>query len=368
MSGYASKRGFLKGCVILISLLFLVNFHNVSSAPGQERVHTGSSAKKPETGKSSTPHPTTTTRNTPQSDALTPGPPKVLSKKSTSKSRTFGYGYRAALVMNAETREVVFEKNPHKVLLPASLTKMMLALLALEKVDQGLISPRDRVRVSERASRVGESQVYLKPGEMISFGDLMKAVLIRSANDAAVAVAEYISGSTVDFIRMMNGRARELGMRNTAFYNVHGLPSSRGRDNISTVFDMAILAAQLTEYPQALHWCSLQTTTIRDGTYPINNTNKLLGWFPGLDGLKTGFFRRAGFNIAATAKRGDLRLIAIVMGSPTSRVRFNETRKLLSIGFNHYQSMTKRKRSASGLSDKQAFLRIWMSSSPTLNF
>jgi D-alanyl-D-alanine carboxypeptidase (penicillin-binding protein 5/6) len=235
--------------------------------------------------------------------------------------------------MKAETSEVILERNPHQRLLPASLTKMMLVLLAMECLEQGRVFLDDEVRVSRWATRVRGTRGYLRLGEIMTLGDLMKAVLISSANDAAVAVAEHLSGAAENFVRLMNLRAFELGMQDTIFYNVHGLPSGNGRDNVSTAYDMAILAAVLTKHPQTLEWSSLQTARIRKGTYRINNTNRLLGWYPGLDGLKTGYYRKAGYNMAATAKREGLRLIAVVMGSPTSYLRFMETENLLSKGF-----------------------------------
>jgi len=242
--------------------------------------------------------------------------------------------FRAAVVMDAATGHVVYAHDPHKKLVPASLTKMMLVLVVMEKVRAGKLRLSEPVTASERTTGVGGTQIDLKPGESLPLEEMLQAILVRSANDAAATVAEHVAGSQARFVELMNQRARGLGMSDTLFANVHGLPAQNGHDNVSTAYDMAILAKALLRFPEILHWSSQEVAFIRGGSYPIHTTNKLLGRCQGVDGLKTGFVRKAGFNIAATAARQDRRLIAVVMGSPSSETRNHATADLLSRGFN----------------------------------
>jgi|YNPNPStandDraft_1061719.scaffolds.fasta_scaffold00967_3 D-alanyl-D-alanine carboxypeptidase len=248
--------------------------------------------------------------------------------------------YKAAIVMDADSGEVLYEENPRRRLIPASLTKMMLTLVAVEELRSGRVRLDDRVRISEHASGVGGTQVNLKPGDSVSLEELLTAVLVRSANDAAVAVAEHVAGSHERCVQIMNQRARSLGMEDTVFHNVHGLPCGNGEENSSTVYDMALLARQLTRYPEVLQWSSQPVVRVHHEYY--TSTNKLLGLYPGLDGLKTGYIKKSGFNMAATAERDGLRLIAVSMGSPTSQARFDAIQELLSKGFNYYQGKAER--------------------------
>ncbi len=246
--------------------------------------------------------------------------------------------FKAAVVMDAHSGKVVYSHEPHKRLVPASLTKMMLVLVVMENVRAGKLRLSEPVTASEKSTGVGGTQIDLKPGESLPLEEMLQAILIRSANDAAATVAEHVSGSQARFVELMNQRARALGMRDTFFTNVHGLPEPNGHDNISTAYDMAILAKALLRFPEILHWSSQEVAYIRGGRYPIHTTNKLLGRCQGVDGLKTGFVRKAGFNIAATAARQDRRLIAVVMGSPSSNTRNDATVDLLSRGFENRQA------------------------------
>lgn len=246
--------------------------------------------------------------------------------------------FKAAVVMDAHSGKVVYAHEPHKRLVPASLTKMMLVLVVMENVRAGKLRLSEPVTASEKSTGVGGTQIDLKPGESLPLEEMLQAILIRSANDAAATVAEHVSGSQARFVELMNQRARALGMRDTFFTNVHGLPEPNGHDNISTAYDMAILAKALLRFPEILHWSSQEVAYIRGGRYPIHTTNKLLGRCQGVDGLKTGFVRKAGFNIAATAARQDRRLIAVVMGSPSSNTRNDATVDLLSRGFENRQA------------------------------
>lgn len=266
---------------------------------------------------------------------LSEGRGRVAAPKKAEQLISQAEPYKAAIVMNASSGEVLYEENSRRRLIPASLTKMMLTLLAVEELRKGRVLLQDRVQISEHASGVGGTQVNLKPGDSVTMEELLRAVLVRSANDAAVAVAEHIAGSHERCVQMMNGRAAGLGMYDTVFHNVHGLPCTQGEDNASTAYDMAILARELTRYPEVLEWSSQPSVKVHDEYY--TSTNKLLGLYPGLDGLKTGYIRKSGFNMAATAEREGLRLIAVSMGSPSSQVRFNAIQDLLSKGFNHCQ-------------------------------
>ncbi|MBI4524660.1 MAG: D-alanyl-D-alanine carboxypeptidase [Deltaproteobacteria bacterium] len=247
----------------------------------------------------------------------------------------------SGIVMEAETGQILFEQDPHKQWPPASLTKMMLMLLVMEKVRQKSISLSDPVEVSAHASKIGGSQVYLKQGEVFTLEEMMKAIVIHSANDACEAVAERIAGSIEGFVEMMNLRAKEIGLKNTRYFNVHGLPPEKGQSSdLTTAYDTAILARELVKYPDILRWASTAKTEFRDGKFILQNTNHLIGKFPGADGLKTGSYHEAGFNLAATAQRDGLRLISVTMGSPSNKIRFREAARLLSSGFNNYKMLT----------------------------
>ncbi|MDX1765296.1 MAG: D-alanyl-D-alanine carboxypeptidase family protein [bacterium] len=248
--------------------------------------------------------------------------------------------YQSAVVLNADTGDILYEKNAHQAHGPASMVKMMLMLLVMEKLETKSIRLSDPVVTSARASKFGGSQVYLKEGEVFTLEEMMQAITIHSANDASVAVAEFLTGSVESCVDLMNRRARELGMHDTRFQSVDGLPPSRKQEpDLSSPYDMALVARQLVRYPRILEWASTKSAPFRDGKFTLTNTNKLIGKFPGADGLKTGYYRKAGYNLAATASRDGLRLISVVMGAPTNRVRVNESARLLGIGFNLYKKV-----------------------------
>ncbi|MBI2876607.1 MAG: D-alanyl-D-alanine carboxypeptidase [Candidatus Tectomicrobia bacterium] len=246
--------------------------------------------------------------------------------------------YRAALLVEADTGQVLSSYEPHRPWPMASVTKMMLMLLVGEKLKEGSLRLTDSVIVSRRASKIGGSQAYLKEGESFPVGELMKAIVIHSANDACVAVAEHVAGSAEGMVELMNQRAAALGMKDTQYHSVHGLPPEPGQqEDVSTAFDLALLAQQLARYPQILRWSSTVEDSFRGGKFQLLNTNKLLLRFPGVDGLKTGFYGKAGHNLVATAKRNGMRFIAVVLGASSSGVRFTEAARLLSRGFNGYE-------------------------------
>jgi D-alanyl-D-alanine carboxypeptidase (penicillin-binding protein 5/6) len=250
--------------------------------------------------------------------------------------------FASAILVDAQSGMPLAAKNPDQRRQPASMLKMMTELIILERVDEGDIAMTDTVTVSARASRMGGSQVYLKHGERFSVEELLAALAIHSANDAAVALAEHTAGSVEAFVDLMNYRARDLGMTSSEFHSVHGLPPGRGQSpDLTTARDMAVLARALIQHPEALVWSNQKTAPFRDGKFTLYNPNKLVGSYRGLDGLKTGYHGQAGYCVTATAVQKDVRLISVVLGCPTDRGRATETTRLLSFGFNLYQQVTR---------------------------
>ena len=240
--------------------------------------------------------------------------------------------------MELKTGLFLFEDRIREKIIPASLVKMMVSLIVMETLAEGRISLQDKVTVSRWASKIGGHQVYLKENEVFELYELMKAVVIGSANDAAVAVAEYIGGDQDGFVEMMNQRAEELQMKDTIYYNPHGLPPGRGqKENVTTAYDQALLARELLKYPRYLKWSSTILDSFRDGTFELMNTNRtLLKQVPELDGMKTGFYQKAGFSVVATAKKNNTRLIAVVMGTKNKTDRTRITARLLKTGFSQF--------------------------------
>jgi serine-type D-Ala-D-Ala carboxypeptidase (penicillin-binding protein 5/6) len=229
---------------------------------------------------------------------------------------------QAYIVMEPTSARVMEGENIHAKRAPASVTKLMVAHIVMEKLARGEIKLTDTIAVSKEASRIGGSQVYLKEGEQFSLEDLMKALMIASANDAAHAIAEHISGTPQAFVALMNENAKRLGMNDTQFQSVHGLPPGEGqKEDQTSCYDLALLARNLLGYPKLLEWTSMKDGEFRNGQFRLHNHNKLLTRMTEVDGLKTGFYRAAGFNVAATARKGELRCIVVVMGSPSGKVR-----------------------------------------------
>jgi D-alanyl-D-alanine carboxypeptidase (penicillin-binding protein 5/6) len=245
--------------------------------------------------------------------------------------------FAAAILVEAETGTVLFEHNPHALRSPASTQKLLLLLVLMEAVADGKYSLEDSVTTSAWASRMGGSQVYLKQGEVFTLGQLMEAITIASANDACVAVAEHVGGSVDGFVHMMNERAHALGLQNTMCVNVHGLDDTPGDDrNLTTASDLSRVALALLPHHPILKWSAVRYKPFRQGEFMLYTTNKLLGKYPDLDGLKTGYTTRAGFCLVATARRRDMRLVSVVMGSTAGKMRDRRTARLLSWGFNHF--------------------------------
>ena len=245
----------------------------------------------------------------------------------------------SAILMEASRGEVIFAQNEHEPLPPASITKIMTMLLIMEALEEGRVSMDDEVVVSEWAAHMGGSQIWLEVGEKMSFEDLFKAVAIASANDASVALAEHIYGSEETFVERMNERGRELGLKNTVFYNCTGLPGEDGQENLTSAYDVALVSKELLNYPQVLDYTRIWIDHLRDGKSVLNNTNRLVRHFPGVDGLKTGFTNEALFCLSATGIRDGVRMIAVVMQAPTSQVRFQEVSQLLTRGFGTFRGV-----------------------------
>ena len=250
----------------------------------------------------------------------------------------------SAILLETETGQVLFEKNADRKLPPASVTKIMTLLIAMEKLEEGSISLDDQVTVSRYAESMGGSQIYLAANTQVSMEKLLKAVTIASGNDASVAVGEYIAGTYSNFIAMMNERAEELGMDSTNFANSTGLPDS---NHYSTARDISIMAKELAKYPQVLKWASIWTETIQlpNREAMLVNTNGLINKYPSMDGLKTGHTQEAGFCLASTAKKGNTRLISVVLQGDTLEEREESTIRLLDYGFNAF---SKRQIAAAG--------------------
>ena len=240
----------------------------------------------------------------------------------------------SAILMEKETGQVIYEKNADERLRPASVTKVMTILLIVEEIEKGTISLEDMVTVSAYASSMGGSQIYLEEGEQMSVSDMLKSIIVSSANDAAVAMAEYIAGSESAFVERMNGRAAELGMENTLFMNCTGLLDQA--EHLTTARDIAIMSRELIKYDWIKEYTTIWMDTVRDGSFGLSNTNKLIYYYSGATGLKTGFTSEAGYCLSATAERDGVEYIAVVMNCETSQDRFESAKTMLSYAFGAY--------------------------------
>ena len=244
----------------------------------------------------------------------------------------------AAILMDAESGKILYEKNTQEQLPMASMTKIMRMLLIMENIEEGNLTYEDKVLISENASGMGGSQVFLQAGEEYTVSDLLKCIAVSSANDAVVAMAEKISGSVDAFVTLMNERAKELGLENTNFANPHGLDDE---NHHSTAYDMAVMARELLKHEDILKYTSIYEDylTKPDGSQVwLVNTNRLVRFYDGVDGLKTGYTTEAGYCLTATAKKSDLRLISVVMASSSAEERSSDTSTLLTYGFNSFKN------------------------------
>lgn len=248
---------------------------------------------------------------------------------------------RSAVLMEASTGEILISQNADQPLPPASVTKIMTMILIMEEIEKGRLALNEKITVSSEAARMGGSQIWLEPGEEMSVADLLKAISIVSANDACYALAERIAGSADAFVRMMNERVRSLGLKSTTFVNCTGLspdnPGSPG--NITSAMDIAVMSRELLKHPIILQWTSTWIDHIRGGQSFLRNTNKLVRFYTGCDGLKTGFTNEAGFCLSATAIRNNVRLIAVVMNAATGDIRSREISRMLNYGFGLFQAV-----------------------------
>ncbi|MGF9962990.1 MULTISPECIES: D-alanyl-D-alanine carboxypeptidase family protein [Bacillus] len=246
----------------------------------------------------------------------------------------------SAIVIEQDTGKVLFEKSPNEKLPPASMTKIMTMLLIMEQIEKGKLKLQDKVRTSEHAASMGGSQIFLEPGEEMTVNEMLKGIAIASGNDASVAVAEHIAGSEEGFVDMMNKKAKDLGLKNTHFQNPTGLPA---KNHYSTAYDMAVMAKELMKYPLIRKYTGKYEDYLREDTdkkFWLVNTNKLVRFYPGVDGVKTGFTTEAKYCLTASAERNGMRVISVIMGSPTSKERNAEVTKLLDYAFSQY--MTKK--------------------------
>ena len=245
---------------------------------------------------------------------------------------------KAALLMEKTTGEVLYEENAHEPLEPASVTKIMTLLLIEEALDSGRLTKETGIPVSANAAGMGGSQVFLKEGEELTADEMLKAVAVASGNDASVAMAEYLAGSEEAFVEKMNARAAELGMEDTVFQNCTGLPAEGHR---TSAYDIALMSRELIlNHPDIRTYTSIWMDSLRDGAFQLTNTNKLIRFYPGATGLKTGSTDSALYCLSATAEKEGMELIAVILGSPTSADRFDSAKALLNYGFAAYTLVT----------------------------
>ena len=249
---------------------------------------------------------------------------------------------KSAVLMDVATGTILYESNSHERLAPASVTKVMTMLLIMEAVDSGKIALTDMVTASEAAAAKGGSQIYLKAGETMSVSDMLKSIAVSSANDCACAMAEHIAGSESAFVAMMNRRAQELGMNDTSFVNCTGLDDGADAVNHRTsAYDIALMSRQLLKYhPIIKNYTTIWMDTVRGGTFGLSNTNKLVRFYQGTTGLKTGYTSAAGYCLSASAERGGMELVAVVLHCKTSVDRFESAKALLNYGFSNYALVT----------------------------
>lgn len=252
----------------------------------------------------------------------------------TDEGPAFSVNAKSAVLMEVYTGTVLFDQNSDEKLPPASITKIMSLLLIMEAIDSGKISLSDTVSASEHASSMGGSQIWLEVGETMTVDELLKAAVIASANDATVALGEKISGSEEEFVRQMNKRAKELGMNDTEFKNCTGLDAE---GHLTTAHDIALMSAELIKHDLIKKYSTVWMDTLRDGESELVNTNKLVRFYSGTTGLKTGTTSNAGYCLSATAERDNTSLVAVIMSAPSSNDRFANAKKLLDYGFANYK-------------------------------
>ena len=242
--------------------------------------------------------------------------------------------YLGAIVIDADSGQILFADNPDAKGYPASVLKLMDLLIILEKVQEGKMTLQDKITVTAEAAKMGGSQVYLKENEVFTVDELLYALIVQSANDAATALAIHVAGSKQGFVALMNNRAKMLGMKSTQFHSIHGLPPGKDQlPDVTTARDLTRLCREVLKHPDTLRYTSTRERGFRDNKFIMRTHNRLMANFDGCDGLKTGFFDEAGFSIVATARRDDTRIMAIVLGSVDKKTRDRKARELLATGF-----------------------------------
>ncbi|RIU96120.1 D-alanyl-D-alanine carboxypeptidase family protein [Oceanobacillus picturae] len=265
--------------------------------------------------------------------------PVAAEEKSSDNSKAnLAKGADSAILLERDTGKLLFDKNAHEKLPPASMTKIMTLLLIMEQLEKGSLKLDETVRVSERAASMGGSQIFLEAGEEMTVNDLLKGIAIASGNDASVAMAERVAGSEEEFVSLMNKKVKELKLKDTKFQNTTGLPAD---DHYSTAYDMAIIAKELLKYESITNYTSVYEDYLRKGQeneFWLVNTNKLVRFYPGVDGLKTGFTNEAKYCLTATAEKDGMRVIAVVMGAKTTKERNASVSEMLDYAFNKFQT------------------------------
>lgn len=247
---------------------------------------------------------------------------------------------KSAIMIESTTGEILYSKNPHEKLAPASMTKMMSLILIMENIEKGNLNWDDKIVVSQNAASMGGSQIFLEANEVMSVQDLIKGICIASGNDATVALAERIAGTEAAFVKLMNDKAKELGLKNTNFMNATGLDAE---NHYSSAYDMSIIAKELVKHEKILEFSSIYEDYLRqntDNSFWLVNTNKLVRFYSYIDGLKTGYTSQAGYCLTATGKKNGMRLITVVMGEPNTDNRTKDTIAMMDYGFNMYSLKT----------------------------
>ncbi|MDR4911208.1 D-alanyl-D-alanine carboxypeptidase DacF [Bacillus subtilis] len=264
--------------------------------------------------------------------------PSAFAKQDGTRTSELAHEAKSAVLIERDTGKVLYNKNSNERLAPASMTKIMTMLLIMEALDKGKIKMSDKVRTSEHAASMGGSQIFLEPGEEMTVKEMLKGIAIASGNDASVAMAEFISGSEEEFVKKMNKKAKELGLKNTSFKNPTGLTEE---GHYSSAYDMAIMAKELLKYESITKFTGTYEDYLRENTdkkFWLVNTNRLIKFYPGVDGVKTGYTGEAKYCLTASAKKGNMRAIAVVFGASTPKERNAQVTKMLDFAFSQYET------------------------------
>lgn len=264
--------------------------------------------------------------------------PSAFAKQDGKRTSELAHEAKSAVLIERDTGKVLYNKNSNERLAPASMTKIMTMLLIMEALDKGKIKMSDKVRTSEHAASMGGSQIFLEPGEEMTVKEMLKGIAIASGNDASVAMAEFISGSEEEFVKKMNKKAKELGLKNTSFKNPTGLTEE---GHYSSAYDMAIMAKELLKYESITKFTGTYEDYLRENTdkkFWLVNTNHLIKFYPGVDGVKTGYTGEAKYCLTASAKKGNMRAIAVVFGASTPKERNAQVTKMLDFAFSQYET------------------------------